>query len=476
MHPITKKTKIVATLGPASSDKDTLRQMFLEGLNVCRLNFSHGAYEDHAAVIKVIHELNEETGLNVAILADLQGPKIRTDQMTDNGVELVTGSEVTVVTEKILGTAERFSINYSQLPQDVTPGERILLDDGKIALEVLSTDGKNEIRLRVIHGGILSSKKGVNFPNTKISMPSLTPKDLLDLEFALDQNVDWIGLSFVRSARDIIELKHIIAARKCKAKVIAKIEKPEAIDDIDEIIKASDGLMVARGDLGVEIPYQNVPIIQKMLINKCILMARPIIVATQMMESMITNITPTRAEVNDVANAVLDGADAVMLSGETSVGKFPIDVIRTMANIVKEMEKFDGIYNKEEIPEKNQERFISDSICFNACRLSQRVEAGAIITMSFSGYTAYKIASQRPKAPIYVFTSNQQILTQLNLVWGVRAFYYDKRISTDHTIADIKYLLKKADLVQQGDLVINIASIPLEDLGSSNMLKLSYVE
>ncbi len=476
MHPITKKTKIVATLGPASSDKNTLRQMFLEGLNVCRLNFSHGAYEDHASVIQTIHELNEETGLNVAILADLQGPKIRTDQMTDNGVELITGAEVTVVTEKILGTAERFSINYSQLPQDVTPGERILLDDGKIALEVLSTDGKKEIRLRVIHGGILSSKKGVNFPNTKISMPSLTPKDLLDLEFALDQNVDWIGLSFVRSARDIIELKHIIAARHCKAKVIAKIEKPEAIDDIDEIIKASDGLMVARGDLGVEIPYQNVPIIQKMLINKCILMARPIIVATQMMESMISNITPTRAEVNDVANAVLDGADAVMLSGETSVGKFPVDVIRTMANIVKEMEKFDGIYNKEEIPEKNQDRFISDSICFNACRLSQRVEAGAIITMSFSGYTAYKIASQRPKAPIYVFTSNQQILTQLNLVWGVRAFYYDKRISTDHTIADIKYLLKKAELVQQGDLVINIASIPLEDLGSSNMLKLSYVE
>ena len=307
-------------------------------------------------------------------------------------------------------------------------------------------------------------------------MPSLTPKDLLDLEFALDQNVDWIGLSFVRSARDIIELKHIIAARQCKAKVIAKIEKPEAIDDIDEIIKESDGLMVARGDLGVEIPYQNVPIIQKMLINKCILMARPIIVATQMMESMISNITPTRAEVNDVANAVLDGADAVMLSGETSVGKFPVEVIRTMSNIVKEMEKFDGIYNKEEIPEKNQERFISDSICFNACRLSQRVEASAIITMSFSGYTAYKTASQRPKAPIYVFTSNQQILTQLNLVWGVRAFYYDKHISTDHTIADIKYLLKKAELVQQGDLVINIASIPLEDLGSSNMLKLSYVE
>jgi pyruvate kinase len=420
--------------------------------------------------------LNEETGLNVAILADLQGPKIRTNEMENNGVLLENGSEVLIVTEKVLGTAQKFSINYAQLPQDVQPGERILLDDGKLALEIVKTDGKKLITAKVIHGGILSSKKGVNFPNTKISMPSLTPKDLEDLSFALDQNVDWIGLSFVRSARDIIELKHIIASRKCKAKVIAKIEKPEAIEDIDQIIKESDALMVARGDLGVEVPYQSVPLIQKMLINKCIIHAKPIIVATQMMESMITNISPTRAEVNDVANAVLDGADAVMLSGETSVGKFPIEVIKTMNNIVTEMEKFDGIYNKEELPEKNHNRFITDSICFNACRLSQRVEADAIITMSFSGYTAYKIASQRPKAPIFVFTSNRQILTQLNLVWGVRAYYYDKRVSTDHTIADIKYLLKRDGLVHTGNLVINIASIPLEELGNSNMLKLSYVD
>ena len=471
-----KKTKIVATLGPASSEKAVLREMFLAGLNVCRLNFSHGSYEDHSGVIKTIRELNEETGLNVAILADLQGPKIRTNEMENNGVDLVNGSEVLIVTEKVLGTATKFSINYSLLPEDVQPGERILLDDGKLALEVLKTDGKKEITARVIHGGILSSKKGVNFPNTKISMPSLTEKDLVDLQFALDQNVDWIGLSFVRSSRDIIELKHIISNRKCKAKVIAKIEKPEAIEDIDAIIQESDGLMVARGDLGVEIPYQNVPIIQKMLIKKCIVHAKPIIVATQMMESMINSISPTRAEVNDVANAVLDGADAVMLSGETSVGKFPIEVIKTMSNIVLEMEKFEGIYNKEELPDKNRERFISDSICFNACRLSQRVEADAIITMSFSGYTAYKIASQRPKAPIYVFTSNKQILTQLNLIWGVKAFYYDKQISTDHTIADIKFLLKTMGLLAIGDLVINIASIPLEELGSSNMLKLSYVD
>lgn len=471
-----KKTKIVATIGPASSSKEVLREMFLAGLNVCRLNFSHGAYEVHQDVIKVIRELNDETGLNVAILADLQGPKIRTDEMENNGVELVNDQEVLIVTEKVLGTAKKFSINYSKLPEDVNPGERILLDDGKLALEVIKTDGSKEILAKVVHGGILSSKKGVNFPNTRISMPSLTAKDLEDLNFALDQNVDWIGLSFVRSARDIIELKHIIANRKCKAKVVAKIEKPEAIEDIDEIIRKSDALMVARGDLGVEVPYQSVPLIQKMLINKCILHAKPVIVATQMMETMITNITPTRAEVNDVANAVLDGADAVMLSGETSVGKFPVEVIKTMSNIVTEMENFGGIYNKEEIPEKNQDRFITDSICFNACRLAQRVEADAIVTMTFSGYTAYKIASQRPKAPIFIFTSNKQILTQINLIWGVRGFYYDKRVSTDHTIADIKYLLKKEGLVKQGDLVINIASIPLEDLGNSNMLKLSYVD
>jgi pyruvate kinase len=471
-----KRTKIVATIGPASSPKEVLRKMFEEGLNVCRLNFSHGAYEDHAEVVKTIRELNEETGLNVAILADLQGPKIRIHEVENNGVELVNGSEIIISTDKVMGTAERISINYEGLPQDVTPGERILLDDGKLALEVIESNGTNEIKAKVIHGGVLSSKKGVNFPNTKISMPSLTEKDREDLNFAISQNVDWIGLSFVRCARDIIELKHIISHQNGKAKVIAKIEKPEAVADIDDIIKVSDGLMVARGDLGVEVPYQNVPLIQKMLINKCVQFAKPIIVATQMMESMITNISPTRAEVNDVANAVLDGADAVMLSGETSVGRFPVDVIRTMSNIVKEMETFDGIYNKEMLPEKNQERFITDSICFNACRLSQRVEADAIVTMSFSGYTAYKIASQRPKAPIYIFTSNEQILTQLNLVWGVKAFYYNKRISTDHTIADIKYMLKKEGLLNEGDLVINIASIPLEDFGKSNMLKLSYVE
>jgi pyruvate kinase len=471
-----KKTKIVATIGPASSSKETLKDMMLAGLNVCRLNFSHGAYDVHEEAIRIIRELNSELGLNVAILADLQGPKIRTYEMENGGVELEVGKEINVVVDRVVGTKERIAINYELLPRDVKPGEKILLDDGKLMLEVIESDGTSLIRCIIIQGGILGSKKGVNFPNTAISLPSLTEKDEQDLLFALAQDVDWIGLSFVRSARDIIELKHRIALHKHHAKVIAKIEKPEALANIDDIIRESDGLMVARGDLGVEIPYQNVPLIQKMLITKGIRHAKPVIVATQMMESMINSMTPSRAEVNDVANAVLDGADAVMLSGETSVGKYPIEVIRTMSNIIKEMETHEGIYHKEELPEKSQDRFISDSICFNACRLAQRVQAKAIISMSFSGYTAYKIASQRPNTEIFVFTGNQKILAQLNLIWGVRAFHYNKTISTDHTIADIKYLMKSEGLLESGDLVINIASIPLEDMGSSNMLKLSHVD
>ncbi|MEJ6505299.1 MAG: pyruvate kinase [Crocinitomicaceae bacterium] len=471
-----KRTKIVATMGPSCSSKEVLREMINSGMNVCRVNFSHGSHDDHEKVVRIIRELNQDLDTNVAILADLQGPKIRTGLMQEGGVKLEVGEKVLVQTDEVKGTEELFSINYSKLPADVKKGELILLDDGKLMLEVENTDGKKQILCKIIQGGILSSRKGVNFPNTRISMPSLTEKDILDLQFAIEQDVDWIGLSFVRSARDIIDLKQRISKAGGKAKVIAKIEKPEALECIDDIIHETDGLMVARGDLGVEIPYQNVPLTQKMLINKGIQYAKPVIVATQMMESMITQMTPTRAEVNDVANAVLDGADAVMLSGETSVGNYPVEVINAMARIIKEMESDKKIYYKEEPPEKNQNRFISDSICYNACRLAQRVDVNAIITMSFSGYTAYKIASQRPSACIYIFTSNRKILTQLNLVWGVKAFFYNKQISTDHTIADIKYIMKSNGFLVKGDLVINIASIPLEDLGSSNMLKLSHVD
>ncbi|MFN5734747.1 MAG: pyruvate kinase [Flavobacteriales bacterium] len=470
------KTKIVATIGPSSTSRSVLKEMFIAGLNVCRINFSHGSYEQHAEVINTVRALNQELNANVAILADLQGPKIRTGEMENNGIPLEVGQTCQIITEPIVGNQNKFSINYKNLPRDVNGGEKILLDDGKLVLEVVESDKKSIITCVVVQGGLLSSKKGVNFPNTRISLPSLTEKDILDLHFALEHQVDWIGLSFVRSARDIIELKHHITEQNGKAKVIAKIEKPEALDCIDDIIMETDGVMVARGDLGVEVPYQRVPLIQKMLIEKCISHAKPVIVATQMMESMITNMTPSRAEVNDVANAVLDGTDAVMLSGETSMGKYPVEVIQTISNIIEEVEKSPDLYHKEEIPDVKNERVISDSICFIACRLAQRGEAKPIITLSFSGYTAYKISSQRPDTAIYVFTSNRSILSQLNLLWGVKAFYYDKQISTDHTIADIKYIMKSQGYLNAGDLVINIASIPLEDLGGSNMLKLSYVD
>ncbi|MFI5204054.1 MAG: pyruvate kinase [Flavobacteriales bacterium] len=472
-----KKTKIVATVGPSSSEKAVLKQLIEEGVNVFRLNFSHGRYEEYDAIISNIRLAAEETKRNVGILADLQGPKLRVGEMENNGVVLEPGKIFTFTTEKCIGTAERAYMTYLQFPKDVKSGDRILLDDGKLQLEAVSTNGKTEVKAKVIQGGTLSSKKGVNLPNTKVSLPCLTEKDLQDLDFALEKNVDWIGLSFVRNARDIIELKHIIKSHHKAARVVAKIEKPEALDDIDEIIHETDAIMVARGDLGVEIPLENVPLIQKMLIRKCLNQAKPVIVATQMMESMINNIFPTRAEVNDVANAVLDGADAVMLSGETSVGKYPVKVIETMRRIIAEVEKSDFIYHKESIPDnKGEERYISDSICFNATRLAQRVEATAIVTMTHSGYTAFKISSQRPRADIFVATGNHQLLNILSLVWGVEGFYYDKMVSTDHTIADLKYMLKKSGYVKPGDMIINVASMPIEDKGKTNMLKLSEVE
>ena len=474
---ISKKTKIVATMGPASTNsKDVLREMILSGTNVCRLNFSHGTHQNHLDTINMVRELNDELGYNVALLADLQGPKIRIGEVENDKVNLVNGEKLTITTSECIGTKDKLYITYKTFPKDVKVGDKVLLDDGKLELKILKTNNKNEVEAMVVHGGALSSKKGVNLPNTKISLPCLTEKDLVDLDFALSQSIDWIGLSFVRSARDIIELKHIITKNGSGAKVIAKIEKPEAVEDIDDIVNVTDAVMVARGDLGVEIPMEKVPTVQKLIIKKCREYAKPTIVATQMMESMIKNITPTRAEVNDVANAVLDGTDAVMLSGETSVGKFPVEVIKAMSKIVMEVEKSESIYHKEEVPEKNQDRFISDSICFNAARLSQRVEAKGIITMTFSGYTAYKVSSQRPQSDTYVFTENRQILTQLNLVWGVRGFFYDKMVSTDHTIADSKYILKKLGLLEKGDIVINIASVPIEEKGPSNMVKLSYIE
>jgi pyruvate kinase len=476
-----KRTKIVVTLGPASSSAEVIEEMIRAGADVCRINFSHGSHENVAEQIKNIRATNKKLDAHTAILADLQGPKLRIGMVENNGVELVAGREITITTEECIGTAERIYITYPQFPKDVTAGENILIDDGKLLLKVVATNGKDEVKAIISHGGILSSKKGVNLPNTKISLPCLTEKDLKDLEFALAQNADWIGLSFVRSAADIIELKHLIKNfdPEAKAKVVAKIEKPEAILEIDNIILETDAIMVARGDLGVEVPMQEVPVIQKMLVRKCLEQSKPVIIATQMMESMITNISPTRAEVNDVANSVMDGADAVMLSAETSVGAHPAKVVEAMTKIIEHIEQESTIYNRDNAaPELNlhNDRFISDSICYTAAKMAQRTKAAAIITMTHSGYTAFKLSSHRPKANIYIFTDNHRILTTLNLVWGVKGFYYDKSISTDHTIADIKFILKKNGYIQSNDLIINIASVPLSEKGKSNMVKLSAVE
>ena len=472
-----RKTKIIATIGPASSSEDMLKELILAGVNVCRINFSHGTHQENINVIKNIHKVENALNIQVGILADLQGPKIRIGIMPEGGVELKKENSFNLDTNNKIGDNTRAFISYSNLLEDVNIDENILLDDGKIILKVISKDNKTTIRTRVIEGGMLYSNKGVNLPNTKISMPSLSDKDIKDLNVALKYEVDWIGFSFVRSANDIIELKHIISKQNSQAKVIAKIEKPEALENLDEILYETDGIMVARGDLGVEMPLETVPVIQKNIVYKARKLAKPVIIATQMMDSMIINITPTRAEVNDVANAVMDQADAVMLSGETSVGENPIEVVKIMSKIINEVEEnYQPIFTEEIIAEKNHSRFITDSICFNVCRLAKQIDAQGIVTMTHSGYTAYKISSQRPKASIFVFSSNRKLLNSLSLLWGVQTFYYDKMISTDHTIADIKFFLKKNKLINAGELIINTASIPLGEKGNTNMLKLSYIQ
>jgi len=472
-----KKTKIIATLGPASSSKEIIRKMIENGVNVCRLNFSHGNHENYLKVIKTIRELIEEMGVTIGILGDLQGPKLRIGEIKGGSVELIEGNELLFTCKKIIGNSEKVYMTYQAFPKDVKKGELILIDDGRLMLEVISTNGIDKVLAKVIYGGILSSNKGVNLPHTKISLPCLTKKDLIDLEFALDNDLDWIGLSFVRSAIDLIELKSIISESGKHAQVIAKIEKPEAVEDIDLIINETDALMVARGDLGVEIPMQEVPLLQKELIDKCRNAAKPVIIATQMMESMITDFSPTRAEVNDVANAVLDGADALMLSAETSVGKHPVKVIESMAKIIKEIENYQGIYHKTTpLQESTEDRYITDSVCFSSVKIAQRVEAKAIVTMTFSGYTALKLSSQRPNAAIYVFTRNRYELNILSLVWGVECFFYDKVVGTDHTIKDIIYILKKHKKVKHGDFIVNTASMPVSKMGKTNMMKLTKID
>jgi pyruvate kinase len=476
MKYLENKTKIVATIGPASASKETLKDMIMSGLNVARINFSHGTYEDHKKVINLVREINSELESHVALLADLQGPKIRTGEMENGSIELRNGARINISINALLGTSTCFSINYQRFAEEVSSGDIVLLDDGKLKLRVISSNDIDTVTAEVVHGGILASKKGVNLPNTKIMIPSLTEKDRADLEFALKNDISWIGLSFVRRPEDVVELKKLIADYGSEARVISKIEKPEAVLLLDKILEVSDGLMVARGDLGVEMPIEEIPITQKEIIRKCRNVAKPVIIATQMMESMIENFSPTRAEVTDVANAVLDGADAVMLSGETSVGKYPVEVIKAMHKIVIRMERHQGMYNTPITPLFVSERFISDAICNNAAQLAQITGARAIITMTFSGYTAIKTAAFRPHSYVYVFTANKQLLDTLSLIWGTRSFYYDQFVSTDDTIADIKGFLKEKQYIQVGDYVINLASMPINARGTTNMLRLSEVE
>lgn len=471
-----KRTKIVATLGPASSSEDVLKQLLEAGVNVFRVNFSHGAADEHRATIRRIRGILKETGYHAAILADLQGPKLRVG-VVEEGAMLVPGDRLTFTTEKCEGTKERVYMTYTQFPRDVRVGENVLLDDGKLVLKVVSTNGIDEVIAETIQGGPLKSKKGVNLPNTRVSLPCLTEKDLADLDVALEENVDWVGLSFVRNAADIHELRAILNERGHHAGIIAKIEKPEAVSDIDAILEATDGAMVARGDLGVEVPMESVPIIQKMIVRKCIELAKPVIVATQMMETMIDSLTPTRAEVNDVANAVMDGADAVMLSGETSVGQYPVQVVQTMARIAEAAERECSFRGKEHKPvEDIAERFISDTICYYAAKMANSVEAAAICTLTFSGHSAQLISSFRPQSHVYAFTANHRILNKLSLYWGVRGFYYDSMESTDATFVDITKQLKSEGLIQSGDRIIQLASMPIEAKGTTNTIRVKDVQ
>lgn len=473
---LNKKTKIVATLGPACSTKETIQAMIEAGVNVFRINFSHADYEDVQERIDIIRELNDEFNYNTGILADLQGPKLRVGVMKDDIVVNVGDTIVFSTKEEFLGTKERVYMKYKTFPMDVNPGERLLVDDGKLIFEILETDKKTEVKAKVIQGGPLKSKKGVNLPNTKISLPALTEKDINDAIFAIKAKVDWIALSFVRTPQDLEDLQNIISEHSDhKIPIIAKIEKPEAVENINKIVAYCDGLMVARGDLGVEIPAEEVPLIQKQLIHRAKTARIPVIVATQMMETMITSLTPTRAEVNDVANSVMDGADAVMLSGETSVGNYPVEVIQTMSKIIKSVEDSPLIQVPQTPPVVRTKRYITKQICYHGALMANEIKAKAICTLTNSGYTAFQISAWRPSAYILVFSSNKIIMTQLSLLWGVQSFYYDKFATTDDTIDDVNDIAKIKGYVKKGDMLINLAAMPIGDKGMVNTMRISEI-
>ena len=474
--PYNNKTKIVATLGPATDTKEILTELAKNGVNVFRINFSHADYDDVKRKVKIIREINAENDFNIAILGDLQGPKLRVGVM-EEGVELEDGDTFTFTTESCIGTKEKAFMTYQRFPKDVKVGEHILVDDGKLMFEVISTNKETEVVVKVIVGGSLKSKKGVNLPNTAISLPALTEKDKADAVFAIEQEVDWMALSFVRTPEDLRMLRDLIAQHSdYRIPIIAKIEKPEAVANIDALIPYCDGLMVARGDLGVEIPMEDVPLIQKKLVRRAKRARIPVIIATQMMETMIDNPVPTRAEVNDVANSIMDGADAVMLSGETSVGKHPLKVIQKMSEIINAVENSKMIKVPQEAPHIRTNRFVTKSICYHAALMANDTDAAAISTLTNSGYTAFQISAWRPRTLVLAFSTDKRILGKLNLLWGVKAFFYDKNLSTDDTVDDINNIAKEKGFVKSGDLIINLASMPSEARGMINTLRVSEIK
>jgi len=468
------KTKIIATVGPSCNSKETLKELIHTGVDVFRLNFSHGDHGQHMEVIKMVRQLNNELGSHICLLQDLQGPKIRIDDV-EEGIFLNAGQDLIITTEKIMGNNSIVSTNYSNLPKEIKVHHRIILDDGNIELKVKEIKDV-EVITEVVFGKELKSRKGMNFPDTHVSVPSLTEKDRKDLEFGIENNIEWIALSFVREAQDIHDLRDIINRSGKDLKVVAKIEKPEALKNIDEIIEAADAIMVARGDLGVEIVMEEVPMAQKSIVRKCNLASKPVIIATQMMESMIENPRPTRAETSDVANSVMDGADALMLSAETATGKYPVKVIQSMVDTIASVEKQDSIYYKFYPVKPGDTLFYNNSLVLASVHLAKETEATAIIGMTQSGYNAFRLASYRPKTAIFIFTGNKPLLNTMNLIWGVRGYYYDKSESTDSTIADIEQILKDSGHIEKGDVFINTASMPIRDKARTNMIKITVAK
>jgi pyruvate kinase len=472
------RTKIVATVGPACDTYEKLLELVKAGVNVFRLNFSHGSHENKEKIIEFIRKINKTQPYNIAIIGDLQGPKLRVGEIENGSIEIKAGDVITFTNEKLVGTKERIYVSYPSLHADVIIGNIILIDDGKLEVKVLKVLKNNDVQVEVTMGGILSSKKGINLPDTKISLPALTKKDLEDLEFIIEQKLDWVALSFVRSVKDIEGLRKKLNQKNSMTKIIAKIEKPEALENLRDIIVESDAIMIARGDLGVELPVEKVPLLQKQIIRKCLHRAKPVIVATQMMESMIEYNKPNRSEITDVANAVLEGADAVMLSGETATGKHPTLVVETMCKIIKEVESTDYNYNREDelTPQPQSPSFLSDAICYNACKLAQDVQAHALIGMTQSGYTGFMLSSYRPKAPLYIFTKEKSLVNQLTLSWGVRAFYYDEEESLDDIFADQIDILKERKFLKNGEIVVSTGSTPVSLHLPTNVLKITKVE